>query len=149
MRDAIRIGAGDAHAQHAAERMRDDFGLVDLEMVEQRNGVARQRIEMQFAIRLGGFAEADLVRHHDAETCLAQHLDDGRPVAGREIAPVQQHHGAAVRLRRRDVHIGHAELLAVIDDGKEMHGVGIGKAFKRDAIGLALGRCRRRGMQTR
>ena len=46
--------------------MRDDVGLGDLQVIEQRDGVARQRVEMQVAGGLGGFAEADLVRHHHA-----------------------------------------------------------------------------------
>ena len=51
---------------------------------------------------------------------------------------MQQHHGAAVRLLRpRDVHIGHAQLLAVIDDGQQADRIGIGEAFEIDAIGLA------------
>ena len=49
MRDAVGIGARDAHAEHAAQRMRDDIGLGDLQMIEQRDGVARQRVEMQVA----------------------------------------------------------------------------------------------------
>ncbi|MGY4488836.1 hypothetical protein ACVWWR_008027 [Bradyrhizobium sp. LM3.2] len=52
---------------------------------------------------------------------------------------MQQHHGAAVRPRSRNIHIGHAELLAVIGHRQQLHGVGIGKAFERDAVGLARG----------
>ena len=85
----------------------------------------------------GGFAEADLVRHHHAVAGVVQRLDDRRPIARRKIAAVQQHHDAAVRLRRRDVHIGHPHLLAVIDERQQVDGVGIGKAFKADAVGFA------------
>ncbi len=52
MSDPVRIVPRDAHAEHAAERMGDDVGLCDSQMIEQRKGVARQRVEMQFA---GGF----------------------------------------------------------------------------------------------
>ena len=51
---------------------------------------------------------------------------------------MQQHHGAAVRLRRRHIHIGHPDLLAVIDQRQHVDGVGIGETFKADAVGLAL-----------
>ena len=51
---------------------------------------------------------------------------------------MQQHHDAAIRLRRRHVHIGHPHLLAVIDQRQQADGVGIGKTFKADAIGFAL-----------
>ena len=47
MVDAVRIGPRDAHGEHAAKRMRDDVGLGDLQGVQQRHGVARQRVEMQ------------------------------------------------------------------------------------------------------
>ena len=52
MSDPVGKGAGDAHAEHAAQRMRDDVGLGDLQMIEQRDGVARQRVEMQVACGL-------------------------------------------------------------------------------------------------
>ena len=118
--------------------MGDDIGFGDLQMIEQRDGVARQIIEMQLAGRLGRFAEADLVRHHDAKTGIRQRLDHRRPIARRKIAPVQQQHGAPVRLRGGYVHIGHADRLAVIDQRQHVDGVGIGKAFQPDAIRLAL-----------
>ena len=57
---------------------------------------------------------------------------------------MQQHHGAAVRLRRSDVHIGHPHLFAVVDQRQHVDGVGIGKALEADAVGFArrgVGRC--------
>jgi hypothetical protein len=36
--------------------MRDDIGLGDLQMIEQRDGVAGQRVEMQVSLRLGGWS---------------------------------------------------------------------------------------------
>ena len=50
---------------------------------------------------------------------------------------MQQHHGAAVRLRRSDIHIGHPHLFAVVDQRQQVDGVGIGKAFEPDTVGLA------------
>ena len=117
--------------------MRHDVGLGYSEMIEQRDRVARQRIEMQVALRLGGFSKADLVRHDHAIAGIAQGLDDRRPIARWEIAAVQQHHGAAVRLRGSYVHIGHPHLFAVVHQRQQVDGVGIGKAFEPDAVRLA------------
>ena len=117
--------------------MGDDVGLLDLQMVEQRHGVAREIVEMQVALLLGRFAEADLIGHHDPIAGAAQDLDDRGPVAGREIASVQQHYAAAVRLCRLDVHVGHLQRFAVIDDRQQADGVGVGETFEVDAIGLA------------
>lgn len=47
-------------------------------MIEQRQRVAGEIVEMQIAGRFGGFAEADLIRHHDAVAGLAQHSDQRR-----------------------------------------------------------------------
>ena len=137
MLDAVRIGPRDPHGKHAAHRMRDDIGLGNPQMVEQRDGIARQRIEVQVACGFGGFAKADLVRHHHAIAGLVQRLDDRRPVARRKISAVQQHHGAAVGLRRRHIHIGHPHLFAVIDQRQHVDGVGVRETFKADAVGLA------------
>ena len=52
---------------------------------------------------------------------------------------MQQHHDAAVRLRRRHVHISHPQLLAVIDERQQVDGIGVRKTFEVDAVGLALG----------
>ena len=52
---------------------------------------------------------------------------------------MQQHHGAPVRLRGSYVHIGHPHLFAVVHQRQQVDGVGIGKAFERDAVGLACG----------
>jgi len=41
-------------------------------MIEQRDRVARQRIEMQVALRLRRFAKADLVRHLSGERIAAE-----------------------------------------------------------------------------
>ena len=149
MRDPVRIGTRDAHAEHAAERMRDDIGFRDLQMIEQCDGVARQGVEMQLAERLGGFAEADLVRHHHAVAGVIQRLDLRRPVARRKIAAVQKHHGAAVRLRGCNVHIGHSHLLAVVVERQQADRVGIGKTFKADTVRLARFRPRGRGRYRR
>jgi hypothetical protein len=129
--------------------MRDDIGLGDLQMIEQRDGVARQRVEMQLGRRLGRFTKTDLIRHHYAVAGVNKRFDDGSPIARREIAAMQQHHGAAVRLRRGNVHIGHPQWLAVIDQRQHADGVGIGKTFKADAVGLALRRFRGRGRDER
>ena len=137
MRDPVRVGARDPDAEHAAKRMRHDVGLGYSEMIEQRDRVARQRIEMQVALRLGGFAEADLVRHHHAIAGVAQRLDHRCPVARWEIAAMQQHHRAPVRLRGSYVHIGHPHLFAVVHQRQQMDGVGIGETFERDAIRFA------------
>jgi len=50
---------------------------------------------------------------------------------------MQQHHDAAVRLRRCDIHVGHAKRFAVIDKRQHVDGVGIGIAFKADAVRFA------------
>ena len=63
---AFRIYAGEAHRQHAAHRMADDRNLVDLELIEQRRGVAGELVEMEIESWLRGFIEADLVRRDDA-----------------------------------------------------------------------------------
>ena len=52
---------------------------------------------------------------------------------------MQQHHGAAVRLRGGDVHIGHPHLFAVVHQRQQMDGVGIGKTLEPDAVGFARG----------
>ncbi len=140
MRDPVGVGARDPHAKHAAERMRHDIGLGNVEMIEQRDRIARERIEMQIALRLRRFAEADLVRHHHAIAGFVQRLDDRRPIARWEISAVQQHHGASVRLRGRHVHIRHPHLFAVVHERQQVDGVGIGKALEPDAIGLTRGR---------
>ena len=134
MRDAVGISPGDADAEHAAQRMRDDIEFRDLQMIHQRDGVARQGIEMQVGGWFGGFAEPDLVRHHHAVAGIRQRLDNRRPVARREITAVQQHHNAAVGLPRRHVHIGHPNLFTVIDQRQHVDGIGIGKAFQADAV---------------
>ena len=101
--------------------------------------VLRARVvEMQLACGFGGFAEADLVGHHHAIACIGQRLDDRRPITCRKIAAVQQHHDAAIRLRRRHVHIGHPQLLALVDERQQADRVGIGITFKADAVGFAL-----------
>ena len=51
---------------------------------------------------------------------------------------MQQHHGAAVRLRGSDVHIGHPHLFAVVHQRQQVDGVGIGKTFEPDAVGFAF-----------
>ena len=50
---------------------------------------------------------------------------------------MQQHHGAPVRLRGGDVHIGHPHLFAVIHQRQQLDGVGIGKPFEPDAVRFA------------
>jgi hypothetical protein len=50
---------------------------------------------------------------------------------------MEQHHNAAVRLRRCHVHIGHPHLLAVIVKRLHADRVGIGKTFEADAVGFA------------
>ena len=52
---------------------------------------------------------------------------------------MQQHHAAAIRPRGRDIHIGHPHRFAVVHQRQQVDGVGIGKAFECDAVGLARG----------
>jgi hypothetical protein len=61
-------------------------------------GIVGQLLEtVLIALRLGGFAEADLVERQDAITGAGQCLDSGFPGRCAEILAVQQHHRAAVR----------------------------------------------------
>ena len=47
---------------------------------------------------------------------------------------------ASVRLALgRDIHIGHAQSLALVDKGKHAEAIGVGEAFQRDAEGLLGG----------
>ncbi len=48
--------------------------------------------------RLRGAAEADLVRHDDAESFFAQNLNGPAEIKAAEVHPVEQHHGPAVGL---------------------------------------------------
>ena len=51
-----------AGRQHAAGRMADDRDAIDAQRFQQRVGVIRQLLEgVLIMLRLGGFAEADLV----------------------------------------------------------------------------------------
>ncbi len=53
---------------------------------------------------------------------------------------MQQNDGAAVGVALgRHIHIGHAELFALLGEGKQVDGIGIGKSFQRDAERLGGG----------
>ena len=62
---------------------------------------------------------------------------------------MQQHHGAPVRLRGSNIHIGHPHLFAVVHQRQQVDGVGIGKTFEADAVGLACGCVRAASAQER
>jgi hypothetical protein len=64
-------------------------------------------------LRLGGLAEADLVRRYDAITGLNQRFDRRFPGCGTKILSMQQYDSATVRLVGRNVHEGHGYGLAL------------------------------------
>src|SRR6476619_6550613 len=78
--------------------MRNDVDFFDVEGVEQGGGVAGELIEVKIGEGLRRFAEADLVRDHDAVAIRAEWLDRGLPIARREISPMQKQRGAPVRI---------------------------------------------------
>ena len=102
--------------------------------------IARELIEMKVESGLGGFVEADLVGNDDAIACAGERFDRALPVARREVPAMQQDDGAAVGVALgRHVHIGHAELFALLGEGKQVDGIRIGKSLQRDAERLGGG----------
>jgi len=142
---ALRVGAGEAGAGHAAHGVGDDVHLADLQVVQQAGGVGGHHVEVdRQVVRLGRLAEVDLVRRHDAVALGGQRRDHRRPVAAREVAAVEQDHGAAVGGGGgRDVHVRHAQGAAFPGDWQVVHGVGVGVALEGDAVGLGAGGLRR------
>lgn len=78
--------------------MADDRNLVDLELVEQRRGVAGELVEMEIESWLRGFIEADLVRRDDAIARAGQRFDLSLPIARGEVPPMQQEDSPPIRL---------------------------------------------------
>jgi hypothetical protein len=113
----------------------------------------------QQAVRVGGklleavlvvlgfarLAKADLVGCDHAVAGAGQFVDRGLPGRGAEVLAVQENHGAAVRLRRFDVHVGHVQRHALRGEAVLLDRVGIIEAFELGAVaGLSGGGLRGR-----
>ena len=136
----------EARRQHAAHRVADDEGLVDLQVLQQQARIARHVVEVIWNDRLRRPAEANLIGHDDPKPFLAKCVDGSAPVESGEVHPVKEHDSAAVRLPlRRHVHVGHSDVLAVQRHGQVRDGMWIGHVLARDASRLDVGWRRRRG----
>ena len=125
---------GEIDGQHAAEGMADNRRPGDAEMIEKRLGVAGEKIEMIAERRLARFAEAELIGRHHAIALRAQQTDHAGPIgAGKALAMQKDDHFAIRFARRRDIHIGHAERLALDRQIQEMHRIGISDPFQTNA----------------
>ncbi len=137
----LRIGAHEAHRHHAAHRMGDQIDLVELEAVQQGQIVAGELVEIGRNVGLGGFAEADLVGGDDAIAVGGQAGDHVPPIAGREIAAMEQQRRPPVGLAgRRHIHIGLAQGLALHGQIQKGDRIGIGPVLQRDPDRFLAGR---------
>jgi len=95
----VRIGARDPHTEHAAQRMRDDVSLRDLQMIEQCDGGCAPRVECRSAAGLEDLPSRS--GRHTRGSRRHKRPDHRRPSSSMENCGMQQHHNAAVRLCRR------------------------------------------------
>ncbi len=133
--DPRGIGAGDAHREHPAHRMRHDVRPRDLEMIEKLDRVRGEHVEAEREEGLGRLSEPHLVGNDHAVSGARERGDHRVPIARRKIAAVQQKHAAPVSLTRRlDVHVRHPERVLVLGERQHRHRMGVGKPFESDPI---------------
>ncbi len=134
-----------ARGQHAAGRVADDDGLLHADRGQELACVVGQLLERVLVmLRLGGFAKADLVGHHDAVAGVAQCLGGAGPGRAAEVLAVHEDDGAAVRAGRLDVHIGHLQIDALRREAVLLRRCGIGEFFEFGAVDWRGGRLRLR-----
>ena len=127
--------------------MAEDDGALDSERGQQSVRIRRKLLEtVLIALRLGRFAEADLIGSDNAVAVLRKRLDGGFPRRGAEILAVQKHHSVAVRLIRLHVHIGHVHRLALRGERVFTDRIGIVEARQ---LGVFRLRHRARGHRNR
>ena len=137
-----------AHAEHSADRMTDDRGAIDPQRGQKRAGVAGELLERKLIVlRLGRFAEPDLIGRDHAVARRYQHRDGVLPGRRAEILAVKQHGDLAVGCRRRlHVHVGHVHGFALGREGEMRHRPRIIKTLQLRAVGrLVVGRERTGG----
>ena len=94
--DARPVRARKPDGQHPAHRVANEVEAVDVKTVEERDRLARHRVETISERGFGRLAEADLVRSHDPIARLAQRLDGRLPIARGEVPAMQKDDGPAV-----------------------------------------------------
>jgi len=99
-------------------------------------GVGGQLLEAVLIVfGLARLAEADLVRRHHAVAGFGQRVDRTLPGGATEVLAVQEDDGAAVRLGRLDVHVGHVQLRALRREAVLLDRIGVVEAFEFRAVG--------------
>jgi hypothetical protein len=95
---------------------------------QQRVRVGGELVQAELVgLRLGGSAEADLVRNDQAITCIAQRTNGVLPDGAAEVLAVQEHDGPAIGLGRLNVHVGHRQRLSLRAERVGLDRIGIGK----------------------
>ncbi len=98
--------------------------------------------------RFRGAAEANLIGHDYAKSCVAQSLDGPTKVEAPEIHSVEQNYCSAVWVGcGLNVHIRHAYILAVEGQRQIHYRIGVGDILIGDAAGLYIGGRLHRGVR--
>ena len=136
----LRVHEGESRRQHAPHGMPHHRHLLHPEGIQQVPGGARQQMKAVMNIRLGRFAETDLIRNNHPVTVFCQNADGILPVIAREVLAMEQQECLAGALSPgMNIHIGHSQLLSLQGHRKELQLRGIGVPFHADGERLQLG----------